>query len=96
LNSFCYFEREQAKLQGLLGEFAGESNVSSRSLPESSAIHFVWSILDIGTSVGRACPIITSELLLPNISVKKSRARFDRLEKLGRMISLGDSKPDDF
>jgi hypothetical protein len=54
-----------------LGEFARQCNVSSRSLAESSAIRFIRSILDIGMSLGRACPTITSELLLPNISTKK-------------------------
>jgi hypothetical protein len=54
-----------------LGETAGECNVLNRPLAESSAIHFVRSILDIRISFGRACPIITSELLVPNISAKK-------------------------
>jgi hypothetical protein len=70
-NSFYDVEQEQVKLQGLLGEFAEERNVSSRSLAENSAIHFVRSILDIGMSLGRACPTITSELLLPHIPAKK-------------------------
>jgi hypothetical protein len=60
-NSFHYVEQQQVKLQGLLGEFAGECNISSRSLAESSAIHFFRSILDLGISFGRGCPTITSE-----------------------------------
>jgi hypothetical protein len=31
----------------------------------------------------------------PTFPQRKSRARFDRLEKLGRLTSLGDIKPDD-
>jgi hypothetical protein len=64
-------EQEQTKFQGVLDDVAGECNVSSRSLAESSAIHFVRSILDIGMSLDRACPTITSELRPPTISAKK-------------------------
>jgi hypothetical protein len=54
-----------------LGEFAGESNVSSRAVASSSMLHFVQSIIDIGISLGRASPVVTSESLFPSISAKK-------------------------
>jgi hypothetical protein len=71
-DTFQYLEEEQAKLQHILGEFAGEGNVSSRTLAESSMVHFVQSIIDIGISLGRVSPIVTSESLLPSISAKKA------------------------
>jgi hypothetical protein len=68
--SHC-LEEEQAKLRDILGEFAGESHVSSRAVASSSMVHFVQSIIDIGISFGRASPIVTSESLFPSISAKK-------------------------
>jgi hypothetical protein len=54
-----------------LGEFAGESNVSSRTVASNSMLHFVQSIIDIGISFGRTSPIVPSESLFPSISGKK-------------------------
>jgi hypothetical protein len=34
-------------------------------------LHFVQSVIDIGISLGRASPIVTSESLFPSISAKK-------------------------
>jgi hypothetical protein len=71
-NRFHYLEEEQAKLQPILGEFAGECNVSSRTLAANSMVHFVQSIIDIGISLGRVSPIVTSESPFPSISAKKA------------------------
>jgi hypothetical protein len=70
-NTSHSLEEEQAKFQHILDEFAGKSNVSSRMVASSSMLHFVHSIIDIGISLGRASPIITSESLFPFISAKK-------------------------
>jgi hypothetical protein len=65
-------EEEQAKLPHILGEFAGECNVSSRTLAGSSMVHFVQSIIDIGIARGRLSPMVTSESPFPSISAKKA------------------------
>jgi hypothetical protein len=69
-NASHYFEEEQAKVHHILGEFAGEYHVSSRTLAGSSMVHFVQSIIDIGISRGRVSPIVTSDSLFPSISAK--------------------------
>jgi hypothetical protein len=70
-NTSHYLEEEQAKLQHILDEFVGESNVSSRAVVSNSMLHFVQSIIDIGISFGRPSPFVTSESLFPSISAKK-------------------------
>jgi hypothetical protein len=54
------------------GQFAAECLVSSRGIASGSVLYFLYSVLDIGLSLGRASPIITPELLVPSISAKKA------------------------
>jgi hypothetical protein len=64
-------DEEQTHLQRLLGEFAGECNLSGRAIASSSMVHFVRSVLELGISLGRASPTVTAEMLAPSISAKK-------------------------
>jgi hypothetical protein len=69
-------DEEQTHLQHLLGEFAGDCNLSIRAIASSSMVHFVRSVLELEISLDRVSPAATAEMLSPAVSAKKWMKRF--------------------